>query len=155
MILRGREQSRSLATRRLTAPVDLNVSGDELSHQPWPDRSLMISTIAFERTARVSAPILRISWRKATQTVRREQVFLDLRYYSLCAFRRQHAVRKADSEYLIGADGCIRRRSVGDVMKAARFFVPKETVETPTGHRRHVAITLLTWLITKVPRQLF
>src|SRR3974390_608448 len=64
-------------------------------------------------------------------------------------------MRQADGEYLIGTNGYIRRRTVGYVIKASRLAVPEQTVEAPTGHRRHVAITLLTCCIIKPLRQIF
>src|SRR5215831_8143194 len=64
-------------------------------------------------------------------------------------------MRQADGEYLIGTNGCIRRRTVGYVIKASRLVVPKQTVEAPTGHGRHVAITLLTCFVAKLSREIF
>ena len=88
MILQQREPSSSLATGGLTASVDLDISSDKRSDQSWPDRSLMVGAIAFVRAAPVSAAILGIAGCKATQTIRREEVFLNPLHHSPCAFGR-------------------------------------------------------------------
>ena len=65
MVLKRREPRGSLAVRDITVPVDLYVGGDERSHQPRPDGSLVIGAIALGWAARVSATVLGIAWRKA------------------------------------------------------------------------------------------
>src|SRR5438132_2113850 len=101
MVLKRREPRGSLTAGGFTVSVDLYVGGDERSHQPRPHRSLMIGAVSLGWATCVSATVLGIAWRKTSQTVGGQRVFLNIFHHRLCAFRGQHAVRQTDREYLV------------------------------------------------------
>ena len=51
-----------LASCNFAAAIDLDVSGNERSHKPRPDGTLMVGTVSLCRITRVSATVLRIAW---------------------------------------------------------------------------------------------
>src|SRR5439155_16582321 len=101
--------------RSVAAAVDLHVRRDEWSQQPRPYGPLVVRAVALGRTAGVASTVLRITRREATQSIRREQVFLQLPHHAPGPFRRQHGVRQADGEDLIRTDGCIGQSGIYDI----------------------------------------
>src|SRR4051812_1164425 len=113
MTLQRLEPFGGLLPSCIAASVHLYIGSNEWPQEPRPYRSLVVSTIAFERAASVVAFILWIAWSKAAQTERRQQMLAHLFDHTLRALRGQHAVRQAHRENLVRANGGVRRRAVG------------------------------------------
>ena len=76
-------------------------------------------------------------------------MLLNCLHYLPRALVCQHAVRQADGEDLIRPNRRIGRSSIRKVEKAAAFFVPEQAIEAPAGYRRHIAITLVTSIVSE------
>src|SRR5215470_14173084 len=69
---------------------------------------------------------------------------------ALGALWRQHAVWKANRENLIRTDGWVWGSAICNVIEASSLFIPEQAIEAPTGHSRHVAVTLRASFISKL-----
>src|SRR3954468_9828510 len=87
-----------LASHRGRVSVHLYICFDERSHQPRPDRALVISGVSGTLVARVSTHVLRISRREGTQAEWSQQFALDRGDYFLRALRRENGMMEADGK---------------------------------------------------------
>ena len=54
-----------LLSRLGRSPIHLEISSDERPYQPWPNRTLMVGTVAAQRVSFETAVILRVAGRQA------------------------------------------------------------------------------------------
>src|ERR1700757_212641 len=76
-------------------------------------------------------------------------MLLNFFHYPPRPFRRQHAVRKADCEYLIRTDRWVWWSAVGDIVEAPGLLIPEEAVEAPAGDVSHIAVPPCAGLVAK------
>src|SRR5687768_4919496 len=105
-------------------------SFDKRAHEPWPDRALVVATVALRNTALVTTRVAWLLRSERTQAERGEEVILDDFDDEACLFtvqqcKRQSAYRKD----LIWAERCIHCTllmvDIDNVVKAAAFPVPE------------------------------
>src|SRR6266567_90659 len=155
VVLYGPEPLGCLLSRGGAGSVHLYICRDERPQQPRPHRSLVVGAVAFEWATRVASSILRIARGEAAQPVRGQQMLPHLLDDTFRSLRRQHAVRQAYSENLIGTNRWVRRGAVRNVVQAASILVPEEAIKTPTRHRRHIAIPLRASFVFELLRKVF
>src|SRR5947207_910459 len=120
----GELSSSSIAKR---SPIRAQIG----SHQPGPDRSLMISRVTLPRITFVAAGVFGIGWRKAAQSAGREQVALNYAQNVLRPGFREHGIRKTDTKVLVRLVRSIRFGSVNYFVQTPCRSIPESLIELP------------------------
>src|ERR1039458_486528 len=105
--------------------LHVEVCGDKRSHQPGPDRALVIGAVAAPGIALVPAAIPRMAGGQAAQAPRRQEMPLDSVHNGFGFIGRKHLVEEAHGEDLVRPHGGIADISIDDVVEALRRLVPE------------------------------
>src|SRR4051812_45816018 len=150
-----RQPAYYLFARLGRSPIDLHVSGDKRAHQPWPDSPLMIGAIAARRIPLITAAILWVGRRKSAKTVRCEQMPFDRGEHALRLFTRQHAMKEADCEDLVGPYSLVAAIAVNDVVETSHGYVPELLAKTVASATSQLLVVCAGDVAPKALRQVF
>src|ERR1700685_2840992 len=109
--------------------MHLHVCCEEWTHQPRPNRSLMISTIPAGRVPCVAAAILRIAWGEGSQAEGCEQMLLDDVQHAIRPRRIEQGGRKTRDKDLVRPDAGIRRAVIHNIEETPGLFVPEKWID--------------------------
>ena len=92
------------------SPVRFQIRRRQRTQQPRVNRSLMLRPLARRSLANIFPLVSGLAPRQAPQPLWRQQFLHDPMDHRLMPLRRQHRVRQADGEYLVGPHRRIQRR---------------------------------------------
>ena len=123
------EPFRCLILRRLGSAVSLHVSADEGSHQPKPDRALVIRGIAAVHIPLIRPPVRGILWRQCSQAGGSEQFASHHIEHAAPTRFVEHRVMQTDGKDLIRPNGRVPNVAIDHIEQTACVVVPEQTVE--------------------------